>query len=188
MAKRISMIAAVAQNGVMGDADTNKLPWHYPEDFKRFKAVTTAGFEPEVQGTIIMGRKTWESIGSRPLPKRRNIIVSSTMGRLGNDPAKPDVVYVSTLEDAIENGTDNIWICGGSSVYEQSMKYAGLIDLTIVPDAPQLKNPVRFPWINPLLFKLVSEESTSYTKGDITGKLIHVQYERIDDTLEAFTH
>ena len=67
---RVSLIAAVASNGVIGS--DNALPWRLPEDLKRFKALTLGH-------PVIMGRKTYESIG-RPLPGRRNIVISRTAG------------------------------------------------------------------------------------------------------------
>src|SRR5450755_2974879 len=67
---RVALIAAVASNGVIGAG--NRLPWHLPDDLRRFRTLTSGH-------TVVMGRKTWESIG-KPLPNRQNIVVSRQAG------------------------------------------------------------------------------------------------------------
>lgn len=135
----IGMIAAVTQNGVIGVE--NKLPFDYPADMKHFRTTTA-------NSIVIMGRKTFEGIG-RPLPKRRNIVVSS----------KPidGVEVVASVDAAINLTKDDardIWFIGGASIYEAGMYFADKIVLTLTPDI-ELRTPaVKFPWINPRHFKL----------------------------------
>jgi dihydrofolate reductase len=115
---RLSILAAVARNGVMGRH--NALPWHLPEDLKHFKALTMGH-------TIIMGRKTYASIG-RVLPGRTNVIVTRQL-----DFCAPDAIVVHTLEDALDlNGRqdDVLFIIGGARLYEQTLDLVQRLYLT----------------------------------------------------------
>jgi dihydrofolate reductase len=113
----IKIIVATSKNRVIGDS--NSLIWHLPADLKRFKEITTGN-------TIVMGRKTFESIG-RPLPNRRNIIITR------------DITYnvdgcevVNSLEEALMLCNNNCFIIGGGEIYSQSMSIADQIYLTQV--------------------------------------------------------
>jgi dihydrofolate reductase len=98
----------VADNGVIGNA--NRLPWRIPEDLKRFRQLTTGH-------TVIMGRKTFESIG-KPLPGRKNIVISQTTQVADTD----NLVAARSLEDALQAAQgDEAFIIGGDSVYRQAM-------------------------------------------------------------------
>lgn len=116
----VSMIAAMGQNRVIGDADNN-MPWHLPADLKHFKA-TTMG-KP-----IVMGRKTYESIG-RPLPGRKNIVLTrdETLEIEGCD-------VVTSPEAALEAVGDfeEVMITGGANVYEQFLSRADRLYLTFI--------------------------------------------------------
>lgn len=115
----ISLIAAMSKNRVIGV--DNQLPWHLPADLKHFKALT-------LNKPIIMGRKTYESIG-RPLPKRRNIIISRQAGYI----VENCDVY-STLEAAFAatHDAEETMVIGGANVYQQALPLADRIYLTIV--------------------------------------------------------
>ncbi len=116
----LSLIVAVARNGVIGNAGA--LPWHISEDLKHFKR-TTLGH------AVIMGRKTFESIG-RPLPKRRNIVVSRR-----SDATFEGCETARSLQDAIAlaRRTDpNPFIIGGASLYREAMPLATDIHLTTI--------------------------------------------------------
>src|SRR5690606_16570325 len=118
--KSLIIIAAVGKNGVIGNK--GKLPWHIPEDLQHFKKVTSGH-------AIIMGRKTWDSIG-KPLPNRRNIVISRDKN-LVLDGAE---VYQS-LEEAIYNAakTDKTpFVIGGSLIYELAMPFATKMIITEV--------------------------------------------------------
>jgi dihydrofolate reductase len=123
---RISLVAAIGKNNVLGK--DNKLIWHIPEDMNRFKTLTS-GFP------IIMGRKTFESIG-RPLPNRTNIVIS-------RDPKQihPDAIMASSIVDAFEKAltlhSKEIFVIGGSQIYHESMPYADRIYLTIINASPE---------------------------------------------------
>jgi dihydrofolate reductase len=142
----IGIIAAVTQNGVIGVDD--KLPFDYPQDMKHFRTKTA-------NSIVIMGRKTYQGIG-RPLPKRRNIILSRIAHGLGV--IKEDgIEVVKSLDEAMlltAKDERDVWIIGGSSVYEKGMEYADKIVLTLTPDYNDAHNAIRFPWINPTKFGL----------------------------------
>lgn len=159
------MIACVSRNGVIGA--NGKLALSYPEDMKHFRTTTKGA-------TVIMGRKTFEEIG-RPLPKRRNFVVSSTLKNVEG------IEIVSTLEEAIDksNADQDIWICGGASLYEEGMNFADTIVLTIAPDL--LNEPgveyVKFPWINPAKFTIRGLEGLEQAEAD-ANKLMLATYTR----------
>jgi len=112
----INIIAAMAANRVIGN--NNSLPRNYPEDLKRFKALTSGH-------VIAMGRKTYESIG-RPLPNRRNIVLTST-------PIEGVECY-SSIEDMIKTleseHTEELWIIGWANIYSQFIARADAIHMT----------------------------------------------------------
>lgn len=142
----IGMIAAVTSNGVIGLDD--KLPFDYPEDMKHFRNKTK-------DSIVIMGRHTYQGIG-RPLPKRRNIVISKIAKGLGVL-KEEGIEIASSLDHAMEmTGGDarDVWIIGGARVYELGMEYADQIVLTLTPDVEYARNAVRFPWINPMKFAL----------------------------------
>ncbi len=113
----LSLIAALAENRVIGV--DNRMPWHLPADFKYFKA-TTLG-KP-----IIMGRKTWDSLG-RPLPGRLNLVVSRQAGlQLDGAEVFPslDAALVRAEEWALEQGVDELMLIGGAQLYAQGLEQA----------------------------------------------------------------
>ena len=114
----IAIICAMARNRVIGHH--NEIPWHLPEDMKHFKE-TTMGH------AIVMGRKTFESIG-RPLPGRKNIVVT-------RDPQfqAEGVETCSDLQKAIEtHRADGVFIIGGSQIYEQTLPLCDTLHLTLI--------------------------------------------------------
>lgn len=122
---KLAMIVAIARNGVIGV--DNQLPWHLPEDLKYFKRVTTG--KP-----IIMGRKTFDSIG-RPLPGRANIVITrnAEWGAEG-------VIAVTSLEQALQQGkrvaaaedADEVMVIGGEQIYRMALPLADRLYLTRV--------------------------------------------------------
>lgn len=139
----ISIIAAVAENNVIGA--NNQLIWHISDDLKRFKALTTGHH-------IIMGRKTFESIG-KPLPKRTNIIVS----RNPNYKVEGCIV-VPSLEAAIELSASEaeVFIIGGGELYRQAMSLTKKIYLTKVYRV--FEGDTFFPKIDIKDWKILSRE------------------------------
>ena len=154
----LSLIVALAENRVIGL--DNRMPWHLPGDFKYFKA-TTLG-KP-----IIMGRKTWDSLG-RPLPGRLNLVVSRQPG-LQLEGAE---VFAS-LEDAIvradqwarEQGVDELMLIGGAQLYAQGLE-KGLVDrlyLTRVEMNPE--GDAWFPEVDESVWKKVSSQQGPVEEG-----------------------
>ncbi len=120
----ISLIVAASSNNAIGR--NNQLLWHLPIDLKFFKNTTWAM-------PVIMGRKTFESVGGKPLTGRTNIIVSRQPGLKSEH---DNVWFAVSLEDAVEQAkkleTKEIFIAGGSQIYQQAMAIANRIYLTRV--------------------------------------------------------
>lgn len=143
----IGLIAAVSQNGVVGNAN-NEIPWSYPEDLKYFKQQT-------LNSTIIMGRATYESMGSRPLSKRTNIVISSKEIEKKDNLCRSKSLYKSILASSMEpNSGKNTWLIGGTNIWREGMKYADTIQLTLIPEVIEGDNLTYFPWIDPKQFEL----------------------------------
>lgn len=121
MRMRIALIAAAAQNGVIGR--DNQLPWHLPDEFRYFKQ-TTEGHH------VIMGRRTWESRG-KPLPKRVNLVVTSRP-----DYSAPGAIVVGSLNEALRTaeaaGEDEAFVIGGTLLYAEALAIADRLYLTRV--------------------------------------------------------
>lgn len=142
---RLSIIAAIAENGVIGN--DNELPWHLSSDLKRFKKLTMGHH-------LLLGRKTFESIG-RPLPGRTMVVISR--GR----PSSPEgVVLVDSIESAIDtaaqHGDDEAFVAGGAEIYGLTLPHADRLYLTRI-EAP-FEGDTVFPTINEKDWKLVSED------------------------------
>ena len=110
----------MSQNRVIGKE--NKLPWKMPADLAYFKKVT-------LNNTVIMGRKTFESIG-RPLPQRQNIILTKNPDELKKQ--FPDLQIVNSIHTAIQLAEYPIFIIGGSSIYQELLPFANVIYLTLI--------------------------------------------------------
>ena len=139
----IRIIAAVTTNGVIGIE--GKIPFDYPEDMQHFKKST-------LNSTIIMGRKTFEGIG-RPLPKRRNIVITSQSIDLCGIETFSSIK--SVMEPGVLEENKDIWFIGGAGIYQEAMQYAYEIVLTITPDYVDHPQAIRFPWINPTVFSYI---------------------------------
>jgi dihydrofolate reductase len=128
---RFNVIAAMANDRVIGMG--NAMPWHLPADLKRFKALTMGH-------RLIMGRKTYESIG-RPLPGRETVVISR------GDHATPGVVWVKSLAEALAlpvAPNQKVFVAGGGQIYTQALTefaahistmYLTLVALTVAGDA-----------------------------------------------------
>jgi dihydrofolate reductase len=145
----IKMIAAVSINGIIGI--DNNIPWmgRYADDMKFFRTMTK-------DSIVVMGRKTFESMGSKPLPKRINRIVSATMSTsipLSNGICE----WYQTLQEAIDfpnpDGKD-IWLIGGAGIYEEGLNYIDEAYITLIPEKVDVagKSCARFPYMHPLAF------------------------------------
>ena len=139
----ISLIVAAAENGVIGRQ--GELPWRLSDDLRRFKVITMG--KP-----IVMGRKTWESIG-RPLPGRHNIVITRQPGYAAEG---CDVVSSVDAAIAASGDADEIMIIGGSEIYELFLQRAERIYLTRVHAA--IEGDARFMLPDNADWRLVSDE------------------------------
>lgn len=115
----ITIIAAIGEHNELGK--NNEMLWHLPDDFKRFKAVTTGH-------AVIMGRKTFESLGKKALPKRTNVVIT----RDRNYEAGCAIV-VDSLKKALRVVHDpNPFVIGGGEIYRQALNIADRLDITRV--------------------------------------------------------
>lgn len=167
MAKLI-MIAAAAENNALGK--DNDLLWHLPDDFKRFKKLTTGH-------KIIMGRKTFESF-PKPLPKRVHIIITrDTNYKVVFD----DCIVVHSLEDALKLVTNEnlAFIIGGGEIYQQAEKFSNCIELTRVHASFEDADTF-FPEISSKVWRLVEEEYHEKDEGH-SYAFTYLTYERKKD-------
>lgn len=142
----ITLIAGIAQNNCIGNNGT--LPWHIPEDLKHFKELTT-------NKTVVMGRKTWESLPEkfRPLPNRKNVVITRQ-----TDYAVPDgVLTFSSTEDVFAQlATEDIFIIGGAELYKQTIDHADALEMTHINQT--VDGDAFFPQINAETWREVSRE------------------------------
>ena len=139
----LTMIAAAAENNALGkDGD---LVWHLPDDFKRFKKLTTGHH-------IIMGRKTFESF-PKPLPNRTHIVITRN-----RDYTKEGCIVVHNLEDALKIAEEDTqpFIIGGGEIYKLALNASEKIELTRVHDT--LEADAFFPEIDLSKWELINEE------------------------------
>ena len=141
----ITLAVAVSDNGVIGR--DGGLPWHLPEDLRRFKAATLG--KP-----VVMGRRTFESIG-RALPGRHNIVLTRAAGFR---PADPGVSVVHDLDAALSAAGDvpEVMIIGGAEIYALSLPRAGRILLTRVH--ARIEGDTVFPVLDPAEWEVVTRE------------------------------
>ena len=144
----ISLIAAVAENGVIGSK--NALPWYIPEDLKHFKQITTGK-------TVLMGRNTYDSIIRRlgkPLPDRKSIVISKSSDLHVANGIK---VY-SDIGSAIESSKDEpeVMVIGGGQIYNQMIDYADRLYITEVHK--QVEGDTMFPEIDKSIWSETSRE------------------------------
>ncbi len=164
----VSIIVAAAENGVIGR--DNDMPWKLSTDLKRFKALTLG--KP-----VIMGRKTWESIG-RPLPGRPNSVITRD-ANFAADGAQ----ITASLEDAInlgrklaiELGVDEVCIIGGGKIYAQALPLADKVHLTRV--LATIDGDTYFPEIDSDIWQAISSEDVPAGEKD-SHPTRYIQYER----------
>lgn len=138
-----SIIVAVAQNGVIGDK--NSLLWHISEDLKYFKSLTSGH-------PVLMGRKTYESIG-RPLPNRTNVVISRQEIEI------PGCRVVHSFEEAIGlfPADEELFVIGGAQIYAEALPHAGRLYLTRI--FHDYEGDTRFPSWSEDEWRLVSSDS-----------------------------
>jgi len=154
MSARISIIVAMSRVGqVIGTAD-NRLPWkNIPEDMSNFRELTTPH-------PILMGRKTWESLGKTALPRRTNIVITRDPGY---DLEDKSAFIANSLKKALEMATTvdrhEVFIIGGGKIFEAALPLATRLYLTLVD--VNVDGPVTFPVFNRMLYETVLSRPSS---------------------------
>jgi len=178
----VAQIAAISSNRCIGKND--KLPWHISADLQHFKKMTTrdpqnTASSSDMQGIVIMGRKTFESMDSKPLPKRVCFVISTQMdyaeqqGLVGHD----HVHVVHNLDDALTHAAslahglhlDTIWVIGGERVFSEALMYTDRIELTHV-DTDIADGDAFYPEL-PARFNVAEESEQMHDeKSDLSFK------------------
>lgn len=164
-APRICLIAALAANRVIGK--NNALPWHLPADLKRFKALTMGH-------PVVMGRKTYESIG-RPLPGRRNLVITRNRGY-----GAPGCEVVHSLDAAIIacRGAHEIFVIGGTGLFRESLPRAHCLEFTEI--RAEIEGDVTFPEFSMSDWRETGREIHSDEVG-IPFRYDFARYVRVND-------
>ena len=169
-APQIVLVAAVAENGVIGRDNT--LPWRIKSDLKHFRALT-------IGAPVIVGRKTFLSIG-KPLGGRTTIVVSRDRNF-----AAPGIVVAPSLNaalaaargDALRRGTNMIVVAGGAEIYAQAMQLAARLAITRVHK--KVDGDAHFPLIDPKIWRETAREEHPQAEGD-EAAFAFVNYERMN--------
>lgn len=143
MIAHLSLIWAMAENGVIGR--DGGLPWSLPDDLARFKSLTKGN-------TVVMGRRTWESLWTRPLPHRANIVVS----RRHDFEAEGAQVARSLGEALALAPTEQIYCIGGAGLFVKALPFATRLEMTLVH--ADVEGDVFMPAINWTQWMVVAEE------------------------------
>lgn len=155
----VSAIAAVSRNGVIGR--DGRLPWNYPEDLRHFKQVTLGH-------ALVMGRKTWESLG-RPLPGRRHLVLTRNAGLV----LPAGVVRCAELGEAVrlaaEAGETELFVIGGGEVYARALPRCDRLYLTRIER--EVEGDARFPAWDPAQWREIGRRAA--------GELTFLTYERL---------
>lgn len=152
----IGMIVAVAENGVIGKG--NGIPWFYKGDLKWFKETTK-------NAAVVMGRKTWESLPKKPLPKRLNVVVTKS------DRSKFEGATVTrSLRQALATceaeGYRDIWLIGGGGIYREGIDIADVIFVTKIPEVIETDDTtVYFPEIDEDRWTIQGTKPHPYVPG-----------------------
>lgn len=158
----ISVIVAISDD--LGIGKNNDLLWNIPEDMKRFKRLTTGN-------TVIMGKRTWESLPKRPLPNRRNIVITDVPGEIIEG-----AVMAYSIGDAVSKCaiSEEAFIIGGGSIYRQFLPIADKLIITHVHSTAPAD--VYFPEIDMNVWEAAERED--YPATETTPAYTYVIYER----------
>jgi dihydrofolate reductase len=158
---RVSLIAAVAANRVIGR--DNQLPWRLPEDLRRFKRLTMGR-------TLVMGRKTFDSIG-RPLPGRSTVVITRQPGY-----APPGVTVAHSVDEALALAQgDEVFVAGGEEIFRQTIGRADRLYLTWI--YAELPGDTRFPDFDEREWRIVEREDHG-PEGEVPYAYSFVVYDR----------
>jgi dihydrofolate reductase len=155
----ITIIVAKSNNGIIGkDGD---LPWRLPEDLKRFKRLTTGNI-------VVMGRKTYDSIG-RPLPNRKNIVISRNMSlKIEGVDVEHDLVDVLK-----RNQEENVYVMGGGQIYVEALPFSEKLEVTEVD--VELVGDTSFPEIDSSQWKEIFREKRVDPESNLTYSFVSLE-------------
>jgi len=140
----VIIICALARNRIIGK--DNKLPWSISEDLQNFKRLTMGN-------TVIMGKKTFESIGGKPFPGRNNIVLNFIKEEI------PGVIVCTSIPEALDKAREydkDIFICGGASIYKQFLPFADKMYLSHIKK--EYEGDTYFPEFDELEWEVVKRE------------------------------
>ncbi|MBI4991956.1 MAG: dihydrofolate reductase [Candidatus Harrisonbacteria bacterium] len=159
----INIVVAMGRNRVIGK--DNKLPWKLPEDLKRFKELTTGKW-------VVMGRKTYESIG-KPLPDRTNVVITRHLGKVS-----PVGIVLANSLDAILNWgiPDDLYVIGGAEIYKQALLKAGMLYVTLINH--NFEGDAFFPEIDESVFELIEQSALQYGGENAPYHYCYQRYRR----------
>ena len=160
MKSSITIIVAYTNNLLIGK--DNSIPWHISDDLKRFKKLTTGN-------VIIMGRKTFESLGSKPLPNRTNIVISSKLNT-----SNSVKVYKNLIEAINDHKNEKIFLIGGYSIYKEGLNFASHLEITEIDIS--LEGDTYFPNIDWNKWKITKIEE-NFDKNSMQDTFLKVQKE-----------
>lgn len=167
MSATVYIVAAIAEDNEIGCK--NQLLWHIPEDLKRFRSLTE-------EHPVIMGRKTFESLGSKPLPNRPNIIITSKPEKYQKD----GILVASSLEQALKMAKkidrEEVFIIGGAQIYKEAMEHADILLITHVYKKFK-EADCHFPKISSRKWKKVKQDEKKVSKSGI--EFSYTEYEKI---------
>ncbi|QBX32151.1 FolA [Pseudomonas phage PA1C] len=147
----LAMIFAVSTNGIIGI--NGSIPWHIPEDFKWFK-------EKTLGHAVVMGRKTWESLGNKPLPGRTNYVLSSDSDNLKGE----GYIHVKSLDEVLElsQNEKKVFIIGGERLFKDGITrcsefYRTIVDMDIDCSSDDVTDVAKFEeYIDPIKWRFIS--------------------------------
>lgn len=159
----VAQIVAISSNRCIGK--DNELPWHISADLQHFKKMTTKPNDGAIQGIVVMGRKTFESMGSKPLPKRVSFIITTQLDYAEQKGLedRDDAYVVHSLDEALTQAAslaqsanlDTIWVIGGERVFSDAFTYTDRIELTHV-DTDIVDGDAFYPEL-PSEFEIIAE-------------------------------
>lgn len=166
----LNIIAAVDRsNGIGKD---NGIPWTLKNDLANFRRITTQTFWPNAMNAVIMGRKTWESLPVRPLPRRLNLVVSNTLDQEDIDGA----LCCPSLNAAIAAArnvpvVEDIFVIGGASLYREALTHPslGVIYMTTIDEVYDCD--VHFPTFDPTAYTMVCDVDSEEGGTHLTHRI-----------------
>ena len=156
----IHIIWAQDNNGGIGK--DNRLPWHISEDLINFKKLT-------LNNPIIMGRKTWDSLPKKPLPKRRNIVLSSKK----IDDVESYTSIESCLEALKNDNLTDVFVIGGEMIYKSFFNYSDTLHITFIN-----KNVLGIDTFFPIKLNEIEKKYTMIEENDLTNECIYTKWEK----------